>query len=114
MMKLTKKQSKGLDRLLEELYSSNVRIPLLGEGFSLNERCKLADLLVEDGYAELSHHRDGALTYTITPAGRSFCRRGGYLQPFREVTRSTVQQWIDRICGFLSGAVFAWILSHFL
>jgi hypothetical protein len=111
-MRLTKKQSKELDKLLEELYKSNVHMPFFGEGFSLNERCKAADVLVDDGYAELSHRRDGELIYAITQQGRSFCRRGGYLQTFREATRATIQKWIDRICGFISGAVLAWILNH--
>jgi hypothetical protein len=113
MGKLTKEQAEAQDRLLEELYGSNICIPFLGEGFSPNERNELARTLVEDGYAEILIHREGGTVYLITTKGRQFCRAGGYMQPFKDAKRTAKQRWIDRICGFLSGAVFAWALNHF-
>jgi hypothetical protein len=114
MKKFTKKQAKELDKILDKLYYSKQDISILGEKSSVNERYELANRLVEDGYVEQTGNRGIILQYAITPKGRSFCRAGGYQQPFRDKWRTDAEKWIDRITGFISGAMAAWILSHWI
>jgi hypothetical protein len=116
MEKSTKEQAEAQDRLLEELYGSNICIPFLGEGFSLNERDELARTLVEDGYAEILVRREGGTVYSITTKGRQFCRAGGYVQPFKEKTQSTTKTWVKIVVGFIlsvAAIIFAdWIMKR--
>jgi hypothetical protein len=113
MGKLTKKEAKKLDGLLEALYHSDVRANVFSDkpGLSFSEGYGLMGILVEDGYAETLSKREDTTNYGITQKGRSLCRAGGYLQPFRERRRVTWKRLLDYVLGIATAILVGWILK---